>query len=465
LATPTCTGGTIQKTTAKGASFITAANISLSLMNFIDAGTSDGADPTNSTGTCGDLVTGSNSGCNAAIHLETVTTVLLDHLVLNGGAQQGINGYNVTGLTLSNSLVRNFGDNTREDGLRIKNLLGTSNITSTVFDGNEAHQARIENNSGTLNLTVSGNTFSNSAAPNGVDGLMIASHGSANVTVNAQNNTYTALRSDGFFASADGSSSMNVTVQGSTFNTASPATTIGAAAVDIVKGGTASLTFDIRNNTLRNNGSHVINLLKQSTATGGTFSGKITGNTIGTNGQETSGTTAGSGIRLLALGTGTLAATVDSNNVYGVTDRGIEANLQEESSGSNALEVKISNNNISTHYYDVPSGVYSMEGIYVNAGVTSLPANDAGTVCADISGNTVSTNNSASSLYYSIRLRQRFATTMRLPGYPGANNDTTAVASFISGKNTVNYGVSAQVNTPTGGGFTGGAACSTPALP
>ena len=66
-----------------------------------------------------------------------------------------------------------------------------------------------------------------------------------------------------------------------------------------------------------------------------------------------------------------------------------------------------------------------------------------------------------------IRLRQRFNTTIRLPGYAGANSDTTAVNNFVATNNdptgpTLAPTVSSVVNTPPGGGYVGGAACSTP---
>jgi hypothetical protein len=62
------------------------------------------------------------------------------------------------------------------------------------------------------------------------------------------------------------------------------------------------------------------------------------------------------------------------------------------------------------------------------------------------------------------RLQQRRATTVRLPGYAGANNNNNdAVVAFIQAQNTVTAGNGAASNTvPTGGGFIGGAACTTP---
>jgi hypothetical protein len=60
------------------------------------------------------------------------------------------------------------------------------------------------------------------------------------------------------------------------------------------------------------------------------------------------------------------------------------------------------------------------------------------------------------------RLRQRQASTIRLPGYGGANNDSTAVQNFVAANNSADGtpAVLAQNNVPTGGGFTGtGTSC------
>lgn len=87
-----------------------------------------------------------------------------------------------------------------------------------------------------------------------------------------------------------------------------------------------------------------------------------------------------------------------------------------------------------------------------------------GTLCAAVTGNDVT--GSADVDATDIRLRQRFNTIIRLPGYGGANNDTTAVNNFVSGNNTGGPTVSSSDNVAGGGGgFVGGAACAVPATP
>src|SRR5262249_40220890 len=108
-------------------------------------------------------------------------------------------------------------------------------------------------------------------------------------------------------------------------------------------------------------------------------------------------------------------------------------------------------------------------GIRLNSGNT---AGDAYATCAQIGGtspltlrNTL-TNSGIAGSDSDYRVRQRFATTVRLPGYSGTTTDTAAVVSFVDGNNVITQpapGGTATVDAPTtGGGFVGGAACTQP---
>src|SRR5207248_2140852 len=112
-------------------------------------------------------------------------------------------------------------------------------------------------------------------------------------------------------------------------------------------------------------------------------------------------------------------------------------------------------------------------GIFVQAGASSTGnngGNDAGTVCAGIGGAgglansiTGAGTNGADPTATDFRVRQRFATTVKLPGYLGTAGDTAAVVTFIKANNGVTPTGSATAAFPTsGGGFIGGSACPTP---
>ena len=103
----------------------------------------------------------------------------------------------------------------------------------------------------------------------------------------------------------------------------------------------------------------------------------------------------------------------------------------------------------------------------VSSGAT---AGDNYEVCLDIGGagalaNTV--NGSGANGGTDLRVRHRFAATVFLRGYAGGLTDTTAVGTYLTGRNAVAPTASAAVNTtaPFGGQFQNtpaGAACSLP---
>ena len=88
------------------------------------------------------------------------------------------------------------------------------------------------------------------------------------------------------------------------------------------------------------------------------------------------------------------------------------------------------------------------------------PSGDNSILCADIGGGTAALRNTVThSLGGSLgaggdlRVRQRFITTVRLPGYGGANNDDAAVVTYLTGRNTlVNVPQATATNNVAGGG-------------
>jgi hypothetical protein len=60
-------------------------------------------------------------------------------------------------------------------------------------------------------------------------------------------------------------------------------------------------------------------------------------------------------------------------------------------------------------------------------------------------------------------LDQGLNTTIKLPGYAGASQDTNAVVTFVRGNNTGNGTPSGLATVSgSGGGFTGATSCPTP---
>ena len=157
-------------------------------------------------------------------------------------------------------------------------------------------------------------------------------------------------------------------------------------------------------------------------------------------------------------GTETVAITNNTVRQYNLNGINVVTRL-----GAPTLNATITGNTIGN------PGAFALNGILVSAGASSaLP--DAGLICAGIGGAGALANaitgagtNGADPTATDFRVRQRFSTTVRLPGYVGLAGDTTAVVAFVKANNGVTPTGSATAAFPaTGGGFVGGAACPTP---
>ena len=438
-------GGTIQNKTTGGAIVTNATNVTLNNMNFSNAPTAQSV----SGVTCAsNLVASNNLACNAAIYLQNVTNASFSGVLVDGSAQIGINGNAVNGFSLTNSEVRNAGNESFEGGLLFQNLSGTVTLTNANIHNNAARQMYVENLSGSMTMSASGSTFSNSVTPNGQQGLLVSLQNSAAATVNISSSTF-ANNANGSANAAqfngNSSSTLGVTITGSTFQN-------NAAGIVLNGSAATNLTYDINNNPVfTGHALQAINVSQLSPSTG-TVSGKITNNVIGTTGVPGSACQVLSpncaGIDLGAQGSGTFAATVSGNNVRQVGSVGIRA---QANNGSTVVNVKISGNTVAE-----PFGATPPNAIFVQSGTAAAATTS---VCADIINNTILGIWDPAGTASSIQVRNRRAATLfRLPGYAGAGNDTLAVAAFLSAQN----GGASAFATINANVFGGGAACPTP---
>jgi hypothetical protein len=443
------TGGTIQGITNRGLSAINVpGGISIAYMNFTNAGTTNGADPTNAVGTCGDLITGSNTGCNAAIHLDAVNVATIDNVAISGGSQQGINGHDLTALTLTNSSVQNAGDQVREAGGNFQDLKGTATITNVNFSGNESDQLHIANSTATaLTVNVTGTTsFQNSAAPNGHYGVLLEPTGTANMTFNVNGGTFFHNRSGGLYGKALNSSTLNVTITGGTW-TGMAGVEVGSndSAIEIDAANTSTVKALVQDIPTAMKGFQ-LNVIHSATFSPGSPNLDVTVQnvTIGDNSSATSASTTGAGIGLDVISTPHVKAKYAGNTIKGVATYGIVTQMGI-STAATTVDVTIQSNNIAV------TAATAFDGIHVRSGTQS---GDQGTVCAQIGGagaGNVSSSTAGDGLF----VWQRFTTTVRLPGFPGGS-----AATFLQGNNPA----LGDTTTATGT-FTGGAACATPSLP
>jgi hypothetical protein len=431
----------------------TSGGSGISLTNMSGSFTVTGTGTTTGSG-------GTISGGNPTINLSNVSNLSLANMTVQNSASDGIRAVTLNGLTLTNVHVQNNGVAQFDHGVDITGLTGTVTISNSSFTGSADNNFSATSSAGTVNMTVTNTAFGNNSATvaGENDGLLIKSNTTADFTVSVTGSTFTAHKGDHFQATAADSANLHVTFNNNTLtggnvNALGQDITINAATG--VPGYAGQVTYDISNNNITGAIAPAINVNLGTSSAAATMSGTVTGNTIGGT-TAGSGSTAGSGISIDARGNGTHRVRVENNIIRHVADRGIAVFAVD---GNGAANLKIFKNVISAI-----DGAFGEEGIYVQAGAASVNifgVSDSTFVCAEIGGGAnANTLVHGTGVVDDFRLRQRFSTTIRLPGYAGASTDTAAVVTFVGGNNGGAAG-SAAVQAP-GGGFVAGASCSTP---
>ncbi len=422
----------------------------------------------NSTGSSGGLtVSGTGSAGSGGtirnggtgISLTSTQSPSFSWMQLNDFTDFAIRGTSVVNFTLANTVISGTnGDNAGalEGDVRFTELTGTASVSNSTFSGAVSNTFAVANTTGSLNrLTISGSTFGLNSATTGDDGVQFVASGSAVLNATVQSSAFTGARGDQAQASlqAGATGSMDFVFTG---NTLTDNNSIVAGGGGITAGGiAASFTFDISNNVMRDSTGNAI--VVSCGGTGSSCIGKVNNNQIGLAGTANSGSTGGSGIALISAAGGTMTSAVTGNTIRQYNNHGILIQAGDIMGNPLTFNATVTSNDIST-----PGNINTnFNGIQLNNGTVGT---DNFTSCISISANklagagagAVSPNNN------DLRLRQRQATTVRLPGYGGANNDNAAVQTFLTGLQTTVTTVNASNTVPTGGGYVGGAACPTP---
>ncbi len=440
-------GGTIQNTVSRGASFINARHITLANMNFINAATADF--PGSPTG----LALGNNTADNASIHLQGVFNATLDNLNINGSAEHGINGHGVTNFRLLNSVLSGLGGGPDEDGIHFFNMLGSCAITNTSITGSGDDNINIQNNTNlalpagmTANATIAINGGSANAGLQG-SGYLFGVRGTSNTTI-----TISGATSDNNFSGG---------IVADCFDTATMALDVAATSVTNNNDGiqvsshSGVSSFNIHDNSAFSGQDFAgISVVKSAFSIGGTLSGTIQSNTLSVpNGRPADAifvSNAGGG----ALNVGITNNTID----YAGTQRAIL--VQSGQDGKGSIRTHITGNAIDIRLDGLGDAV---AGMLLQAAITS-PSGNGASIDAKIGGAASLANTFTHSLggilaAGDIRVRQRNDGTFNLDGYGGGATDTNAVVSYLSGRNTT---VSSATASAQSTGFTG---IATPGVP
>jgi len=409
------------------------------------------------------------------IYLNNTKSPSFSRMQLNHFDNFAIRGSGVQGFTLSNSVINGVNgnnDGVDEAAVRFDNLLVSGLIDNCTIEGGVETNVRVINNTGTLNaLVIQNSTIRSNSTTTGGDGVFARAQTGATMTVKVLNSILYGHRDDHIATDAENSGVMNTVITGNTLTSngtvgAPPqASTLGGQIT--VTGGaafTGTSTYNISNNVITGAvpAPITVNVVSTTSTAGGLLSGTISGNQLGQAGSANSGSSTSDGLSVLVNGAATINATITNNQIRQFNNIGMQFIKRD---GSGNMNLTVTGNTIAE-----PVSPNALQGILVTSGATSGPPADSGTVCANIGGagalvNTVTGPNFGGDL---IRVRQRFSTFVQLPGYGGGSTDTTAVANYLIGRNTITNeapNAKASASTQAPGSFTSGAACTAGAAP
>lgn len=489
LATTTGTALNVANTTI-GASGLTFRSISsngaVSGIVLNNTGSSGGLDITGNGGPCtaatptctGGTIAGST---DTGISLTSTTNPSFTRMRINSSSNFGLNGASVTGMTVDACVFDGIHGNAVDEGaLFVTNWLGSGSITSSEILGGFNDNIRVNNTTGTLNrLTVSGTTIRNSGNNHGLAfytclGGNGTDCGSVVMNLTVTGSTFQDNSSNHIDVGSKGLGSVDLVLSSNTFSTpgagGNPA--LGGA-VNITNDHQSHLTFDVNNNTSTGSKLTAFNFfVNNQTLSNASMVGKFRNNLVGTNGVPNSASRQGGGLALTAAGAATVTMSITGNTIRNwATNNGMDINAGDGGITGPQVNLSVTGNTLNLN----SSTINQLHGISVNMGTTSTGGAVNG--CVDIGGagalvNNVVGSSSSVSGGSEIRVRQRFSSAVRLPGFAGPNNSGATSAAnavaFLAGRNTTTPGtVSVTVNATGAAGtgtFTGGAACVAPAL-
>jgi YVTN family beta-propeller protein len=438
----------------------------------------------NSTAASGGTIqhkTGSDGSTSqgVGIFLNNTKGPSFSFMQLNDFANYAIDGVNVTGITIANTVVNGTNGTSvggiGEGDVYFTGLSGSASVTNSTFTGAAYDAFHVFNDGGqTLDrLTIGGSTFGvTNASGNDAIGLQ-ATGGTFKVTV--QSSTITAARSDLFQLNMLGTVTSDLVFGGSTaalgntLTNNNPNIVSGGGGVTIGGGGPTNnitLTYNISHNSIRGAHGAVLAIFK-GTGTGASFTGTIDSNTIGQQGTAGSGSTQGEGIAVFQDGAGTSITTITNNHVSGVVAGRGAIDLFVHNGAGGQMTATVQANTI-----DTLDQANSFSGMYIQTGSATGGSGDNNKSCLTLGGaaglkNSVDLGgNAGSALVAGITLEQEGTSRVGLlgsPNYSGTPYDFTAVQSYVGNNNNPATNGNGAINVfafgdavkPAGGGYFG----------
>jgi Big-like domain-containing protein len=392
-----------------------------------------------------------SSALLAGVNISNVANLRMDSDAVVSSTHSGVSGASVNGFSFTNGSVAASGNASGDANVAFTNLTGSATISDSTFSGAYGDNIRVANTTGSLNrLTLNNINLNGNSTTTGNNAVQLTAGNGTTMNVTVTGSHFTNTRAQHFQLSLSGSATSDLVFTGNVISNAQTALSGGGAVVVATGGGgNPALTYNISNNTIRDAVGTALNIAKGVGT--GTASGTVDNNTIGVPTVANSGSSQGSGISIVHIGGGTSTTTVTNNHVAQYNNTGITVQIGDAASGGNGtINARVTGNTVSN------PGSLASNGFLLNAGTVT---GDSHFVCLTLGGAGSAANSvtgSSANGATDIRLRQRQATTVRLAGYAGANNDNAAVQSYVQSQNGGTPTVSAANTVPTGGGFIGG---------
>jgi hypothetical protein len=332
----------------------------------------------------GSTVTGNTASgtTGTGIFLRNTSGASFSNMQINDTANFAIYGNNITGFSLSNSVVsgvngnNNAGDR-EESALRFDNLFTSvsfpsARIAGCTIGGGAFGNLAVWNVSGTLNrLVLTNTTFGLISATIGNDNVDVTSYNSAVCNVTLTECNFSGTRADFFEAIANNNSTMDVVARRNLFTSGQAIIPGGGVGVSIrgdTVGAACTMTYDVSCNRIvgavspnQANAYDTVAIFVAKGKGNGTFNGDIYNNVIGP--ARTSPTLANAdGIFVRSAGTSTNTVLIQNNVLSGYGNVGIHI---QNNDGSCTVNATIYTNSLSS-----PNS-QNFAGIFVDNGATA----------------------------------------------------------------------------------------------
>ncbi|WP_372728697.1 cadherin domain-containing protein [Nocardioides sp.] len=421
------------------------------------------------TGFAGGLeVTGSGTpGSGGTIQGSTGPGILLTRVGagvdltrvhVTGGADDGLRGTEVVGLSLSNSQITDNGDQFGEHGLDLTDLTGTMTLDDTTVTGSAEDNVHVENDTGDLDATVTDGTIGSNSSTTGNDGILLRGTGDGSMSLEIQRTTFTNNRGDHVQMTTDASTTVvqELTINDTTMTTTSPDVVGGGITVN--PGGSAVMDAVLTDNEIQGAydsaividgpGSAALPQAVQIDAT-------VTGNTIGTPGAANSGSATGDTVTVNSNGGSAVRVLIADNRLRQFANpAGINLTMND---GNSDLDATVRDNTISN------PGSFGSYGVFLRSGSTG--GTETSTTCLDLghpSDPALKNALTGSGAVADIRVRRLADTSIRLPGYAGTAGDTAAVNAYLQGRNDLGGTPTVSTSAAGTGSFLGTGTCALP---